>query len=435
MDSVGATAATRPVLMTRRERREAEERARAAARLASGSSGDTVVVGGITFHGPAPISPAVGTPAVPRGRHAPAAAARDLPAPSAARELPDVPAPRNVPEPPQPRRLTVVPRAHVIPRTSHETTSAAPATPPAPATPVTPGTRQGRSFGVVAPTAVAPHPADPAPPLAPASRPTLPRPDAGTRAERAGRTRPSVTDAAPAVRGRARLPRLALLGVLAAATIAAPLTQFGASSGDGSPFDLDLAPTGPSTLDVVSARVAVPQVSAGIAAAPVITREPISASRSEDRDPLPGCDATGTTTSTNGGLGSDELCDLPFAPGEQLSSRAAVALTALNDAFRSEFGWDLTLADSYRSLGEQYAVKRSRGYLAAKPGTSMHGLGLAIDLGSAVTGNKAAYQWLVENGAAYGWENPSWARRGGSGNYEPWHFEYRPGVEALSTGS
>jgi hypothetical protein len=408
--------------MTRRERREAEERARAAALNASGSSGDTVVVGGITFHGPAPISPALGTPAVPRGRHAPTAqSARDVfaapnswdvaatpgardvtaapsvrdvaAAASVRRELPAVPVARELPEVPQPRRLTVVPRAHVFPGTLPEVFPGAP------------------------------------PEAAPAPRPVV-----GTRAERAGRPTPTGDDATPAPRGRARLPRLALLGVLAAATIAAPLTQFGASSGDGSPFDLDLAPTGPSTLDVVSARVTVPQVASGIAAAPVITREPVAASRSQDRDPLPGCDAVGTTTSTNGGLGSDELCALPFAPGEQLAARAAVALTALNDAFRSEFGTDLALADSYRSLGEQYAVKRSRGYLAAKPGTSMHGLGLAIDLAGSVTGNKAAYQWLVENGAAYGWENPAWARRGGSGNYEPWHFEYRPGVEELTAG-
>jgi hypothetical protein len=228
---------------------------------------------------------------------------------------------------------------------------------------------------------------------------------------------------------------VAVLGALAAATIAAPLTSTGHVAGRGgtSPFDLDLAPSGPSTLDVVSARSAVPPMAAGIEAAPVVTRDLSTVSRSQDRDPLPGCDASVVTTSTNGNLTDAELCDLPFAPGARLSNRAAVALTALNDAFRDEFGTDIALVDSYRSLGRQYSVKESRGYLAARPGTSMHGLGLAIDLAGSVTGNSAAYKWLVANGAAYGWENPPWARRGGSGNYEPWHFEFRPGVEEVST--
>jgi D-alanyl-D-alanine carboxypeptidase len=34
------------------------------------------------------------------------------------------------------------------------------------------------------------------------------------------------------------------------------------------------------------------------------------------------------------------------------------------------------------------------------------------------------YAWLLENAPAFGWDNPAWARKGGSGPYEPWHFEY-----------
>ncbi|QAY71679.1 peptidase M15 [Xylanimonas protaetiae] len=258
-----------------------------------------------------------------------------------------------------------------------------------------------------------------------------------SRAERAGRE-PATERAEEPVRHRAWLPRVAVLGALAAATIAAPMAPGGPVVGSGngtSPFALDLAPSGPSTLDVVTARAAAPKMAPGImAAAPDVSREVSAASRSEDRDdPLPGCDPNVTVTSTNGHLTDAELCDLPFAPGYQLSTRAAVALTALNDAFRDEFGQDIALVDSYRSLGRQYSVKESRGYLAAKPGTSMHGLGLAIDLAGSVTGNTAAYKWLVQNGAAYGWENPPWARRGGQGNYEPWHFEFRPGVEQITT--
>ena len=71
--------------------------------------------------------------------------------------------------------------------------------------------------------------------------------------------------------------------------------------------------------------------------------------------------------------------------------------------------------------------------LAATPGSSNHGWGLAIDLCGAETNSSAAMGWLAENGPAYGWANPDWARRGGSGAYEPWHWEYVPGTTAMGT--
>jgi hypothetical protein len=37
---------------------------------------------------------------------------------------------------------------------------------------------------------------------------------------------------------------------------------------------------------------------------------------------------------------------------------------------------------------------------------------------------------LRDNATAYGWENPDWALAGGSGQYEPWHWEYFPGEQA-----
>jgi len=285
--SGGIRTADGRVLMTRRERREADQRAREEA-LRGPVSGDTVIVGGISFSGPAPTSPALGNPVVRRGE-----------------------APRATP---------------------------------------------GRAaLAAIVPTG---------------------SPGPLTRAERAGRTpaAPAPVAAAGARRRNAWLPRIAVLGTLAAATIAAPLGQGGAGHRHGdSPFDLDRAKTGPSTLDVVAAPVKAPAVSPGIAAAPTVERAPAIASRSADRDPLPGCDAEAPLSSTNGRFGDDELCALPFSAGAVLQPRAAVALTALNEAYHAEFGTDIALVDSYRSLSEQYAVKRSRGYLAATPGTSMHG--------------------------------------------------------------
>ncbi len=36
------------------------------------------------------------------------------------------------------------------------------------------------------------------------------------------------------------------------------------------------------------------------------------------------------------------------------------------------------------------------------------------------------YQWLRENAADYGWQNPDWALPGGNGPQEAWHWEYFP---------
>ncbi|ACZ31497.1 peptidase M15B and M15C DD-carboxypeptidase VanY/endolysin [Xylanimonas cellulosilytica DSM 15894] len=445
MEQASTTSATRPALMTRRERREAEERAREAALRAGGRSGDTVVVGGITFHGPAPISPAVGNPVVGNPMHGnPALGNPALGNPAGSRQQSAVPAistrpvvPRPEPAPSQARPAArpapaPSPSRHDlrVPRQEGPAALAPPAPLPAPVvvSPPTPSPAPTPFPRVIAASEAGPAPAPALAPVAAAVPRELP-----SRAARAGRE--PRTEQAEAPRGRSWFPRVAVLGALAAATIAAPLAPGGPAAGNGgaSPFDLDQASSGPSTLDVISARVTAPRVAQGIQAAPVLSRELTTASRSQDRDPLPGCDAGVTVSSSNGKLTDTELCGLPFAEGERLQARAAVALTALNEAYRDEFGVDLALVSSYRSLAQQYSVKASRGYLAARPGTSMHGLGLAIDLASSVTGSSAAYKWLVQNGAAYGWENPPWARRGGAGNYEPWHFEFRPGVEEIST--
>lgn len=231
--------------------------------------------------------------------------------------------------------------------------------------------------------------------------------------------------------GHTWVTRATVLGSLAAATIAVPLTA-DADTDDRSPFDLETAPTGPSTLAVVQSGATAPSSSSAIAAAPQERTVDVASRSTVSRDPLPECDVDAPVEGSNGQLADHSLCDL-WQGGEQLRPDAAVALSALNEAFNARFGRNLCLVDSYRSLSSQYAVKASRGYLAATPGTSMHGWGLAIDLCSKETGSSEVYQWLWDNGPAYGWENPPWAQRGGSGKYEPWHFEYRPGVEEVGS--
>lgn len=222
------------------------------------------------------------------------------------------------------------------------------------------------------------------------------------------------------------IPRTAVLGTLAAATIAVPLGP-AAHIGE-TPFALDQGDVGPSTLELLTAQVAVPPTSPNVAAAERVARTDVAVSRLSERNPLPECNPDAPVEGTNGNLADHSLCQL-WQPGEFLRPDAAIALSSLNENFRAAFGRDLCLVASYRSLSMQYSVKATRGSYAASPGSSMHGWGLAIDLCSQETGNGEVYRWFTSNASAYGWQNPTWAKRGGSGAYEPWHFEFVPGVQ------
>lgn len=72
-------------------------------------------------------------------------------------------------------------------------------------------------------------------------------------------------------------------------------------------------------------------------------------------------------------------------------------------------------------------VKASRGFLAASPGTSNHGRGLAVDLagvGALGQFDLPTYLWLKANSEAYGWYHPEHMEPGGSSPQEPWHWEF-----------
>ncbi|MDO8119940.1 M15 family metallopeptidase [Isoptericola sp. b490] len=106
-----------------------------------------------------------------------------------------------------------------------------------------------------------------------------------------------------------------------------------------------------------------------------------------------------------------------------LRSDAAAALVRLNDAFRTQFGENIAIDLSYRSYADQVRAKQLFGNLAATPGTSNHGLGLAIDVyeWKAYAFGSARYEWLVAHGPDYGWVCPAATR---SGDPEYWHYEY-----------
>ena len=90
--------------------------------------------------------------------------------------------------------------------------------------------------------------------------------------------------------------------------------------------------------------------------------------------------ARSTDGYTNGSIPLKVLCKVAFAPSQHLRCDAAEALGRLNAAYRAATGRDLVISGSYRTLDEQISTRAAKGTMAAVPGTSNHGWGLAIDL-------------------------------------------------------
>lgn len=125
----------------------------------------------------------------------------------------------------------------------------------------------------------------------------------------------------------------------------------------------------------------------------------------------------------NGLIPSWALCPLP-EPGEMLRADAALAFIKLNDAYVRHFGRPICVTDSYRSLAVQERLYVTKPGLAAVPGTSNHGRGLATDLcGGIQRFGSTEYNWMKANAPRFGWYHPGWAEPYGS-RPEPWHWEY-----------
>ncbi|MGY1723169.1 NlpC/P60 family protein [Blastococcus sp. SYSU DS0533] len=126
---------------------------------------------------------------------------------------------------------------------------------------------------------------------------------------------------------------------------------------------------------------------------------------------------------SNGRIPAEALCRLGVG-GHALRCDAAAAYAALDAAYTAEFGTPLRITDSYRSFGAQVAAARAKPALAATPGTSNHGWGLAVDLGGGVhVAHSPQWSWMTANAARFGWVQPEWARPGGE-KPEPWHWEF-----------
>ncbi|MGQ0838615.1 D-alanyl-D-alanine carboxypeptidase family protein [Actinokineospora sp.] len=125
----------------------------------------------------------------------------------------------------------------------------------------------------------------------------------------------------------------------------------------------------------------------------------------------------------NGLIPLAALCPVGIA-AHALRCDAAESFRAMSAAFASVSGRPLCLTDSYRTFAAQVRLYGVKPALAAVPGTSNHGWGLAVDMcGGVQSFGSAEYAWMAANAAFFGWSNPPWAQPG-RGREEPWHWEF-----------
>jgi cell wall-associated NlpC family hydrolase len=125
----------------------------------------------------------------------------------------------------------------------------------------------------------------------------------------------------------------------------------------------------------------------------------------------------------NGLIPPSAMCPLGPA-GHSMRCDAAAAYRAMSAAFEAAFGTPICITDSYRAYASQVTLYGRKPALAAVPGTSNHGWGLAVDLcGGIESFGTAPYSWMTANAGRFGFLHPTWADPG-RGREEPWHWEY-----------
>ncbi len=120
----------------------------------------------------------------------------------------------------------------------------------------------------------------------------------------------------------------------------------------------------------------------------------------------------------NGRLTSDMLTPISQS-GHRLAPFAARDWDALVQSAAAD-GVAIKITDSYRNFDQQVDLASRKGLyelggLAAVPGTSQHGWGMAVDVN--VDDDPRVKEWLNNNGHKFGWVSDV-AR-------EPWHYEWR----------
>lgn len=170
-----------------------------------------------------------------------------------------------------------------------------------------------------------------------------------------------------------------------------------------------------------SAAVRVPVQATDGPNAPILSAGPTGPCGAEL--PAPGITSPRWGGWDNGKIPTEGLCQLGVYR-HALRCDAAAGYLAMGAAYRADFGTDLCITDSYRSLGSQRTAFALKPGLAAVPGTSNHGWALAVDLCGGVNGaGSAEWTWMTANAGRFGFVQPAWAAPGGE-KPEPWHWEF-----------
>jgi cell wall-associated NlpC family hydrolase len=120
----------------------------------------------------------------------------------------------------------------------------------------------------------------------------------------------------------------------------------------------------------------------------------------------------------NGLIPPSAMCPLGAA-SHTLRCDAAAAYRAMSAAFAGAFGTPICITDSYRTYAAQVWLYGQKQVLAAVPGTSNHGWGLAVDLcGGIEAFGTRQYSWMKANSGRFGFLHPDWAEPG-NGREEP----------------
>lgn len=121
---------------------------------------------------------------------------------------------------------------------------------------------------------------------------------------------------------------------------------------------------------------------------------------------------------TNGNLDSGQLASIGVG-SFVAQPQAAQAFKAMRAAAAKE-GINIGVVSAYRSYQRQVELKKQKGRMAATPGRSNHGWGLAFDIPGLAEGNKT-YKWMQANAERFGIFGPLASPK------EIWHWEYRGG--------
>jgi D-alanyl-D-alanine carboxypeptidase len=113
--------------------------------------------------------------------------------------------------------------------------------------------------------------------------------------------------------------------------------------------------------------------------------------------------------------------------GHRAIPAAADAFSAMRQAAAAD-GVKLSVTDSYRSYAAQVDVKRRKPNLAATPGKSNHGWGLAFDMSFGSNRNSKEFQWMQQNAGKFGFSGPL------PNPNEPWHWTYTGGKADPTAG-